>query len=71
MRRTSLGIVAVTFAEVALAACATTLPDTIQIQAPSTPVAAGFGSAPINAGFGNDSVTSGYHDTEGAPTYRP
>ena len=71
MRRTSLGILAVTFAGMALAACTNPPLATVQSQAPATPVTAGFGKTPVNAGFGNEPVTSGYHDTQGAPTYQP
>ncbi len=71
MRRTSLGILAVTFAGMTLAACTNPPPPTVQSQAPSVPVNAGFGNTPVNAGFGNQPVTSGYHDTPGAPTYQP
>ena len=71
MRRTSLGILAVTFVGMALAACSNPPPATVQSQAPATPVTAGFGKTPVNAGFGNEPVTSGYHDTQGAPTYQP
>ena len=74
MRRTSLGILAVTFAGMTLAACTNPPPPTVQSQAPSVPVTAGggtFQNTPVNAGFGNQPVTSGYHDTQGAPTYQP
>ncbi len=70
MRRTSLGILAVVFAGLTLAACSKP-PPIVQSQAPSTPVVAGFGNIPVNAGFGTDPVTSGFHDTPGAPTYQP
>ncbi len=71
MRRTSLGILAVACAGMALTACSNPPPATVQSQAPSVPVNAGFGKTPVNAGFGNEPVTSGYHDTQGAPTYQP
>ena len=71
MRRTSLDILVVAFAGLALAACETTPPATVQRQAPSVPVVAGFGKTPITAGFGNDPVTGSYHETQGVRTYRP
>ena len=71
MRRTSLGLLAVTFAGAVLAGCANPPPPVVQSQAPATPVTAGFGNTPVNAGFGNTPVTGGYHDTPGAPTYQP
>ena len=81
MRRVSLITLAISSMGVALSACSEPPPQpTAQSSTPAQPAAqagapnqvqAGFGNTPVNAGLGNQPVTSGFHDTQGAPSYRP